>query len=219
MGFIWTQKAIFLKDKGNYFKLLNISFSFLGTFFFFFALNKGTRKLEPRYRFSQGFEGFLIFLYCCSCWFFFFWRADRIKREIRFSNFGVWSSSWDPKDIFNPWVKIALTESSHSVHQNMCQVCLLTIVHLLTQCVFSTVDLDRLNDDVKRYSCTPRNYSVYLREELKLTNVVFFPRCLLVQRCGGNCGCGTVNWKSCTCNSGKTVKKYHEVSHSQIFLL
>ncbi|NWZ62163.1 PDGFD factor, partial [Acrocephalus arundinaceus] len=72
-------------------------------------------------------------------------------------------------------------------------------------------DLDRLNDDVKRYSCTPRNYSVNLREELKLTNVVFFPRCLLVQRCGGNCGCGTPNWKSCTCVSGKTVKKYHEV--------
>ncbi|NXW71506.1 PDGFD factor, partial [Hirundo rustica] len=75
----------------------------------------------------------------------------------------------------------------------------------------SKVDLDRLNDDVKRYSCTPRNYSVNLREELKLTNVVFFPRCLLVQRCGGNCGCGTPNWKSCTCVSGKTVKKYHEV--------
>ncbi|XP_019337564.1 platelet-derived growth factor D isoform X3 [Alligator mississippiensis] len=75
----------------------------------------------------------------------------------------------------------------------------------------SKVDLDRLNDDVKRYSCTPRNYSVNLREELRLTNVVFFPRCLLVQRCGGNCGCGTANWKSCTCTSGKTVKKYHEV--------
>lgn len=78
-----------------------------------------------------------------------------------------------------------------------------------------TVDLDRLNDEVKRYSCTPRNYSVNLREELKLTNVVFFPRCLLVQRCGGNCGCGTVSWKSCSCNSGKTVKKYHEVSRRQ----
>uniref|UniRef100_G1PH77 Platelet-derived growth factor D n=1 Tax=Myotis lucifugus TaxID=59463 RepID=G1PH77_MYOLU len=73
------------------------------------------------------------------------------------------------------------------------------------------MDLDRLNDDAKRYSCTPRNYSVNLREELKLTNVVFFPRCLLVQRCGGNCGCGTVNRKSCKCTSGKTVKKYHEV--------
>ncbi|KAJ7398965.1 hypothetical protein BTVI_119981 [Pitangus sulphuratus] len=76
----------------------------------------------------------------------------------------------------------------------------------------SKVDLDRLNDDVKRYSCTPRNYSVNLREELKMTNVVFFPRCLLVQRCGGNCGCGTPNWKSCMCMSGKTVKKYHEES-------
>ncbi|XP_013366685.1 PREDICTED: platelet-derived growth factor D isoform X2 [Chinchilla lanigera] len=75
----------------------------------------------------------------------------------------------------------------------------------------SKVDLDRLNDDVKRYSCTPRNYSVNLREELKLSNAVFFPRCLLVQRCGGNCGCGIANGKSCNCSSGKTVKKYHEV--------
>ncbi|XP_049634531.1 platelet-derived growth factor D isoform X2 [Suncus etruscus] len=75
----------------------------------------------------------------------------------------------------------------------------------------SKVDLDRLNDDVKRYSCTPRNFSVSLREELRLSNAVFFPRCLLVQRCGGNCGCGTPGWKSCTCSSGKTVKKYHEV--------
>nr|XP_020670754.1 platelet-derived growth factor D [Pogona vitticeps] len=75
----------------------------------------------------------------------------------------------------------------------------------------SKVDLDRLNDDVKRYSCTPRNYSVNIREELKQTNVVFFPRCLLVQRCGGNCGCGFTHWKSCTCTAGKSVKKYHEV--------
>uniref|UniRef100_A0A6I8QHK3 Platelet-derived growth factor D n=1 Tax=Xenopus tropicalis TaxID=8364 RepID=A0A6I8QHK3_XENTR len=75
----------------------------------------------------------------------------------------------------------------------------------------SKVNLDRLNDDVKRYSCTPRNYTVNLREELKITNAVFFPRCLLIKRCGGNCGCGTPNWKSCVCTSGKTVKKYHEV--------
>ncbi|XP_048350360.1 platelet-derived growth factor D isoform X1 [Sphaerodactylus townsendi] len=75
----------------------------------------------------------------------------------------------------------------------------------------SKVDLDRLNDDVKQYSCTPRNYSVNIREELKVTNFVFFPRCLLVQRCGGNCGCGFTNWKSCTCAPGKLVKKYHEV--------
>lgn len=73
------------------------------------------------------------------------------------------------------------------------------------------LDLDRLYEDVKQYSCTPRNYSVNLREELKATNAVFFPRCLLVQRCGGNCGCGTDNWNSCTCSSGKTVRKLHEV--------
>lgn len=74
------------------------------------------------------------------------------------------------------------------------------------------VDLNRLNDDVKRYSCTPRNYSVNLREELRATNAVFFPRCLLVKRCGGNCGCGTNNWNSgCTCQASKTTLKLHEV--------
>ncbi|XP_063161910.1 platelet-derived growth factor D isoform X1 [Candoia aspera] len=74
----------------------------------------------------------------------------------------------------------------------------------------SKVDLDRLNEEAKRYSCTPRNYSVNVREELKHTNAVFFPRCLLVQRCGGNCGCGSTNGK-CACTAGKLVKKYHEV--------
>ncbi|XP_052472520.1 platelet-derived growth factor D isoform X5 [Carassius gibelio] len=73
------------------------------------------------------------------------------------------------------------------------------------------LDLDLLYDDVKQYSCTPRNFSVNLREELKTTNAVFFPRCLLVQRCGGNCACGTDNWNSCSCSAGKTVKKLHEV--------
>ncbi|XP_017286491.1 platelet-derived growth factor D isoform X2 [Kryptolebias marmoratus] len=74
------------------------------------------------------------------------------------------------------------------------------------------VDLNRLYDDVKRYSCTPRNYSVNLREELKTTNAVFFPRCLLVQRCGGNCGCGTKDWNTgCTCRPSKTTTKLHEV--------
>ncbi|XP_059820297.1 platelet-derived growth factor D isoform X1 [Hypanus sabinus] len=72
-------------------------------------------------------------------------------------------------------------------------------------------DLNRMNNDVKRYSCTPRNYSVNLREELKQTNAVFFPRCLLVQRCGGNCGCGTEHWGFCNCVQAKTVKRYHEV--------
>lgn len=74
------------------------------------------------------------------------------------------------------------------------------------------VDLNRLYDDVKWYSCTPRNYSVNLREELRATNAIFFPRCLLVQRCGGNCGCGTDNWNNdCTCRAAKTTLKLHEV--------
>lgn len=74
------------------------------------------------------------------------------------------------------------------------------------------VDLNRLYDDVKQYSCTPRNYSVNLREELRTTNAIFFPRCLLVQRCGGNCGCGTDNWNNgCNCRAAKTTLKLHEV--------
>ncbi|KAM6946392.1 platelet-derived growth factor D [Aplochiton taeniatus] len=73
------------------------------------------------------------------------------------------------------------------------------------------IDLDRLYDDVKRYSCTPRNFSVNLREELRATNAVFFPRCLLVQRCGGNCACGTDHWNGCTCGPARTASKLHEV--------
>ncbi|KAM7413204.1 hypothetical protein PAMA_020534 [Pampus argenteus] len=74
------------------------------------------------------------------------------------------------------------------------------------------VDLNRLYEDVKRYSCTPRNYSVNLREELRATNAVFFPRCLLVKRCGGNCGCGTNEWNNgCICQAAKTTLKLHEV--------
>ncbi|XP_023648447.1 platelet-derived growth factor D [Paramormyrops kingsleyae] len=73
------------------------------------------------------------------------------------------------------------------------------------------VDLDRLNEDVKRYSCTPRNLSVNLREELRVTSAVFFPRCLLVLRCGGNCACGTSGWNSCSCSPSKTSDKLYEV--------
>ena len=119
----------------------------------------------------------------------------------------------------NPWVEAVLTESPHPAPKMHAEhLCLSRALGYPVR-VFLAVDLDRLNDDVKRYSCTPRNYSVNLREELKLTNVVFFPRCLLVQRCGGNCGCGTVNWKSCACSSGKTVKKYHEVRRFQNFFV
>ena len=119
----------------------------------------------------------------------------------------------------NPWVEAVLTESPHPAPKMHAEhLCPSRALGYPVR-VFLAVDLDRLNDDVKRYSCTPRNYSVNLREELKLTNVVFFPRCLLVQRCGGNCGCGTVNWKSCACSSGKTVKKYHEVRRFQNFFV
>uniref|UniRef100_A0A674NG31 Platelet-derived growth factor D n=1 Tax=Takifugu rubripes TaxID=31033 RepID=A0A674NG31_TAKRU len=77
---------------------------------------------------------------------------------------------------------------------------------------YTKVDLNRHYDDVKQYSCTPRNYSVNLREELRTTNAIFFPRCLLVQRCGGNCGCGTDNWNNgCNCRAAKTTLKLHEV--------
>ena len=142
---------------------------------------------------------------------YFFEEQTRIKRKIRLSTSGVWNSNSDPKDIFNPQVKIVVKESSRPFPKTHAECFAYRCALAYTVCVLLTVDLDRLNDDVKRYSCTPRNYSVNIREELKLTNAVFFPRCLLVQRCGGNCGCGTVSWKSCKCNSGKTVKKYHEV--------
>ncbi|KAJ0063475.1 hypothetical protein NL108_002723, partial [Boleophthalmus pectinirostris] len=81
--------------------------------------------------------------------------------------------------------------------------------HLVSR--HNKVDLNRLYDDVKRYSCTPRNFSVNLREELRVTSAVFFPRCLLVKRCGGNCACGTANWNTgCTCQPSKSTQKMHE---------
>ncbi|CAB1325557.1 unnamed protein product [Coregonus sp. 'balchen'] len=51
------------------------------------------------------------------------------------------------------------------------------------------VDLNLLREEVRLYSCTPRNFSVSLREELKRTDAIFWPSCLLVKRCGGNCAC------------------------------
>lgn len=76
------------------------------------------------------------------------------------------------------------------------------------------VDLNQLHDDVKRYSCTPRNHSVNLREEMRTTNAIYFPRCLLVKRCGGNCDCGANQWSSsCVCQESKTTSKVYEVRH------
>ncbi|CAJ0929200.1 unnamed protein product [Ranitomeya imitator] len=73
------------------------------------------------------------------------------------------------------------------------------------------LDLSILRDEVRLYSCTPRNFSVSLREELKRTDAIFWPSCLLVKRCGGNCACCSHNCGECQCTSTKVTKKYHEV--------
>uniref|UniRef100_A0A4X2L2D8 Platelet derived growth factor C n=1 Tax=Vombatus ursinus TaxID=29139 RepID=A0A4X2L2D8_VOMUR len=73
------------------------------------------------------------------------------------------------------------------------------------------VDLNLLKEEVRLYSCTPRNFSVSLREELKRTDTIFWPGCLLVKRCGGNCACCQHNCNECQCIPSKVTKKYHEV--------
>ncbi|XP_053735306.1 platelet-derived growth factor C [Synchiropus splendidus] len=73
------------------------------------------------------------------------------------------------------------------------------------------VDLNQLREDVQLYSCTPRNFSVSLREELKRTDAIFWPSCLLVKRCGGNCACCSHRCFDCQCVPSKVTKKYHEV--------
>ncbi|KAF5923444.1 hypothetical protein HPG69_006615 [Diceros bicornis minor] len=73
------------------------------------------------------------------------------------------------------------------------------------------VDLNLLKEEVRLYSCTPRNFSVSIREELKRTDTIFWPGCLLVKRCGGNCACCLHNCNECQCVPSKVTKKYHEV--------
>lgn len=73
------------------------------------------------------------------------------------------------------------------------------------------VDLNLLREEVQMYSCTPRNFSVSLREELKRTDAIFWPSCLLVKRCGGNCACCSHHCYDCQCSPTKVAKKYHEV--------
>ncbi|XP_075439389.1 platelet-derived growth factor C-like, partial [Ascaphus truei] len=72
-------------------------------------------------------------------------------------------------------------------------------------------DLSLLKEEVRLYSCTPRNFSVSLREELKRTDTIFWPSCLLVKRCGGNCACCNHHCNDCQCTPTKVTKKYHEV--------
>ncbi|XP_018591296.2 platelet-derived growth factor C-like [Scleropages formosus] len=74
-----------------------------------------------------------------------------------------------------------------------------------------TVDLNALKEEVRLYSCTPRNFSVSLREELRRTDAIFWPGCLLVKRCGGNCACCAYGCHDCQCAPAKVTKKYHEV--------
>ncbi|KAG7517414.1 platelet-derived growth factor C isoform X1 [Solea senegalensis] len=73
------------------------------------------------------------------------------------------------------------------------------------------VDLNLLREEVRLYSCTPRNFSVSLREELKRTDAIFWPSCLLVKRCGGNCACCSQRCYDCQCVPTRVTKKYHEV--------
>ncbi|XP_026212960.1 platelet-derived growth factor C isoform X2 [Anabas testudineus] len=72
-------------------------------------------------------------------------------------------------------------------------------------------DLNLLREEVQLYSCTPRNFSVSLREELKRTDAIFWPSCLLVKRCGGNCACCSYRCYDCQCVPTRVTKKYHEV--------
>lgn len=72
-------------------------------------------------------------------------------------------------------------------------------------------DLNLLREEVQLYSCTPRNFSVSLREELKRTDAIFWPSCLLVKRCGGNCACCSHRCYDCQCVPSRVTKKYHEV--------
>ncbi|XP_029021574.1 platelet-derived growth factor C [Betta splendens] len=72
-------------------------------------------------------------------------------------------------------------------------------------------DLNLLREEVQLYSCTPRNFSVSLREELRRTDAIFWPGCLLVKRCGGNCACCSHRCYDCQCVPTRVTKKYHEV--------
>lgn len=79
-------------------------------------------------------------------------------------------------------------------------------------CIWGGADLNLLREEVQLYSCTPRNFSVSLREELKRTDVIFWPSCLLVKRCGGNCSCCSHRCYDCQCIPARVTKKYHEVN-------
>ncbi|KAJ3588096.1 hypothetical protein NHX12_011691 [Muraenolepis orangiensis] len=74
---------------------------------------------------------------------------------------------------------------------------------------FRGSELNQLREETRLYSCTPRNSSVSLREELRRTDVIFWPGCLLVRRCGGTCCSQTSS--HCSCVPTKTSNKFYEV--------
>lgn len=84
--------------------------------------------------------------------------------------------------------------------------------HVFFVSFWGGADLNLLRDEVRLYSCTPRNFSVSLREELKRTDAIFWPSCLLVNRCGGNCACCSHRCYDCQCVPARVTKKYHEVN-------
>lgn len=86
-------------------------------------------------------------------------------------------------------------------------------------CLWGGADLNLLREEVRLYSCTPRNFSVSLREELTRTDAIFWPSCLLVKRCGGNCACCSHRCYDCQCVPARVTKKYHEVNINMLIIL
>uniref|UniRef100_UPI00359026AD platelet-derived growth factor C-like n=1 Tax=Myxine glutinosa TaxID=7769 RepID=UPI00359026AD len=86
------------------------------------------------------------------------------------------------------------------------------------------------HEDARRFTCTPHNTTVVLRNELQLSHVVFWPPCVLVPRCVGVCSCcgggdgksspwrhsslasrGTCSKARCSCEPVQVVLKNHQV--------
>uniref|UniRef100_UPI00358F34F5 platelet-derived growth factor C-like isoform X4 n=1 Tax=Myxine glutinosa TaxID=7769 RepID=UPI00358F34F5 len=77
--------------------------------------------------------------------------------------------------------------------------------------------LNQMRQDVLLYSCTPRNISVALRSEISRTDAVFWPGCVLVLRCGGNCSCCSKNCTQCQCVPTQKSSKAYKVHDRALF--
>ena len=62
--------------------------------FFFFCIRKVQEKLSRDL--AKFLKVILFSLCCCWCFFFFFEGEDRIKREIRFSTYGIGEGNGNP---------------------------------------------------------------------------------------------------------------------------